>query len=166
MFWAARALQTAGRSPGRTTQRMFQTLESRTLMSAAPLVINGTSGNDTITVTRTNETPFVRYKVTTNGVVKNYSTLNVSQIVINASSGNDNVSVNGKILTPCVIRGESGNDILSGGGGADRIYGGAGTDLIHGGGGDDTIVTVGGGVSDLSYGDGGSDSFWIDSEFS
>src|SRR4051794_24156793 len=164
MFWAARALQTAGRTPGRTTQHMFQTLEGRTLMSAAPLIINGTSGNDTITVTRTNETPFVRYKVSTNGVVKNYSTLTVSQIVINAGAGNDNVTVDAHILTPCVIHGEAGDDNLTGGGGPDRIYGGGGTDLVHGGGGDDILVTVGGGITDFAYGDEGSDSFWIDSE--
>jgi hypothetical protein len=145
---------------------MFEILEQRTLMSAAPLTINGTSGNDTITVIRKSNTPMVQYKVTINGVSTNYTALNISQITINAGAGNDNVLVDGNIKTPCVIRGAAGNDILTGGGGPDRIYGGAGVDFIHGGEGDDTIVTVGGGIADISYGDDGSDSFWVDSEFS
>ena len=46
---------------------MFEQLENRTHMSASPLTVNGTSGNDTITVKLVGST----LKVTVNGVTTN-----------------------------------------------------------------------------------------------
>jgi Ca2+-binding RTX toxin-like protein len=53
--------------------------------------------------------------------------------------GDDEISVHALASGAAFIRGDDGDDTLTGGGGDDRIYGGRGVDTINGGGGDDII---------------------------
>src|SRR5690348_7379768 len=108
---------------------MFEQLENRTLMSASPLTVNGTSGNDTIAVKLVGTS----LKVTVNGQTTSHTTSSVSQLVINAKAGNDTVTLDSSVKTPAIIKGGDGNDALTGGSGNDMIYGGAGNDTCKGG---------------------------------
>ena len=102
------------------------------------LIINGTSGNDSISGSMTND-------------------------IVNAGDGNDMVFGNGGADS---IYGGLGNDTLIGGftsgpspqpgDGADMLDGGAGNDLLRGGDGDDTLL--GGADDDNLRGDAGNDT--------
>lgn len=122
----------------------FEPLEQRKLMSASynsftqALVVTGTAGNDTITVTQAANQFFTMTQVHENGVRTFNSPLLVRSITINAGNGADRVTI-GAGVQGCVINGQGGNDNLSGGDGADLIDGGTGDDYLFGGAGDDVL---------------------------
>ena len=66
-------------------------------------------------------------------------------------SGDDSYSGSGTVTG--TVRGEGGNDSLTGGAGMDRIDGGSGNDLIEGGGGND-LLDGGDGIDTVSGGEG------------
>jgi len=145
-------------------------LEPRRLMSVVPLTssviaygtgqqlrINGTIGNDTITVTQ-NETGLTvstatGWSQTFNGAYHN--------IRIAGGRGNDLIQVSENVSAPVMLFGDDGNDTLRGGSGNDSIYGGLGVDSLFGNAGRDSLVSLGGGADVLTGGEG-RDTFWLD----
>ncbi len=123
------------------------------------LVINGTSKNDNITVTKTDAGLVI-------GNTGGWSTTvagNFKAIAINGLAGNDKITVDASVTTNTIIHGNAGNDTLSGGSGNDQIYADAGNDVLFGNAGDDTFVTIGGGKDKMTGGTG-TDSFWMASK--
>jgi len=109
---------------------------------AVPMLVTGTSGNDTIQGTA--------------GI----------QNVLMAGGGNDVVTGKGKADT---LYGNGGNDILHGANGDDNLFGGLGRDELYGGSGDDILfgnnghdLLVGGNGDDTLIGGAGHDTFQFD----
>jgi Calpain family cysteine protease/RTX calcium-binding nonapeptide repeat (4 copies) len=151
----------------------IQPLESRLLMAVTPLSlaavatslgtelrINGTSGSDTISISRTSTGGLLVKNAT--GWSKTW-TGSATTIRIDGLGGNDKVTVSSNLYTPVALYGSAGNDTLIGGSGHDRLYGGPGTDVCSGGAGNDVIASIGDSLSDKSTGGAGLDSFWTDS---
>lgn len=111
------------------------------------LVVNGTSGNDTLSVLMNGGI----ITTTTNGVVWRYQNTLTNSVVVNAGDGNDtvNASTNQK---PTTLYGGAGNDTLTGGTGNDTLYGGDGDDVMNGKAGRDTFHG-GAGSDTVTYGD-------------
>ena len=161
----------------KNSQPMTETLEARLMMAAhtvkavAPvalsittasyqngteLVINGTAGNDQITVTKTDAGLVI-------GNTGGWTTTvagNFQAIAINGNNGNDLITVDASVTTNCIIHGNAGNDTIYGGSGNDQLFADAGTDILVGNAGDDTFVTIGGGKDKLTGG-AGNNSFWM-----
>jgi cysteine-rich secretory family protein/hemolysin type calcium-binding protein len=115
--------------------------------------IEGTSGNDSISITRSGDT----IRVQRNANLQTFSLATVGQFNINSGDGNDTIDFSGIDITTYVNAG-TGNDSVQGGGGYDTITGGAGKDTIFGGDGDDRIN--GNGTHDKLYGEGGNDRLY------
>jgi hypothetical protein len=121
------------------------------------LVIQGSSGSDSIQVSRTGSS----YKLVLNGETRYVPvSRGYTRFCIDAREGNDSIIASGLGL-PCVLWGGDGNDNLIGGDASDKLYGGPGDDTLSGQGGDDLLVGIGGGV-DILAGGLGLDSFWRD----
>jgi Ca2+-binding RTX toxin-like protein len=102
-----------------------------TLDSSGILRVGGTSGNDNILVTRTNNN---KVQVTLNNKVvsNNLSVSSVHEIHIWGRAGNDKIVVL-LLDVPTVLQGGAGNDEMYGGAGSSLIFGGAGNDILVGG---------------------------------
>jgi Ca2+-binding RTX toxin-like protein len=111
------------------------------------VVINGTSGDDVITLTDTNGV------VTVSGLASTVTIANfepTDRIVINGLGGDDVITASGfgtaMQLTENggdgddVLIGSPGNDTLSGGAGDDVLIGGGGQDVLDGGSGDNILI--------------------------
>jgi Ca2+-binding RTX toxin-like protein len=124
---------------------------------ADTIVINGTNGNDAITVTNNNGV------VTVSGLPQAVTISNFEandRIVINGLGGDDAITASGltgMLFTANggdgndVLVGSPGNDILTGGNGDDVLLGGAGQDVLDGGPGNNILIqsaTTGGGSAD------------------
>jgi len=100
------------------------------------LVVNGTSGDDTIVVQ-----PGVRGKVRVmiNGVSHgNYPM--PYRLIVHGGDGNDSIMTDPRIKLSAELHGDNGNDTLVGGGGKDFLFGDAGNDSLAGGAGDDVLI--------------------------
>jgi hypothetical protein len=108
---------------------MFEILESRRMLSAAPLTITGTNGPDTLVVQQTVNHGDGSVDLTVNATT--YT--NVTSLTIKALAGNDYVGVN-DITIPTTVLGGAGDDILnvfnSAAGPAKTLSGDEGQDLI------------------------------------
>jgi Ca2+-binding RTX toxin-like protein len=136
-------------------------LEQRALLTASinggALVVVGTSGPDTIVVTRSNG----RFFVQENGEETVLSTGNVFNVRIDGREGGDTIDVRDLGLVVRIdggpgadlIRGGNGRNDLRGGAGDDSIFGGPAADALTGGSGDD-FIRGRGGRDDLSGGNG------------
>ena len=105
---------------------------------ADTVVINGTNGNDVITLTETNGVLTVSGLPETVTITGFDPTLD--RIVINGLGGDDVINASG--LPANVLftaNGGDGNDLLLGGQGNDTLSGGAGDDILIGGGGQDIL---------------------------
>jgi Ca2+-binding RTX toxin-like protein len=102
-------------------------LECRRLL--APLVENGTSGNDSIDVSYFSGTTYLR--VTKNGSTTDYLASSYDGIQLNGLAGNDTLSVSVFISLPATLSGGDGSDTIIGGGGNDSLAGGAGHDTYR-----------------------------------
>jgi Ca2+-binding RTX toxin-like protein len=124
---------------------------------ADTILINGTNGNDAITVTNNNGV------VTVSGLPQAVTISNFEandRIVINGLGGDDAITASGltgMLFTANggdgndVLVGSPGNDILTGGNGDDVLLGGAGQDVLDGGPGNNILIqsaTTGGGSPD------------------
>jgi Ca2+-binding RTX toxin-like protein len=123
------------------------------------VIVNGTSGNDTIRVASSNHGALI-------GVTGLASTVNITgaegandQLVINAGDGADTVDASGLAagLIGLTINGGAGNDTLTGSQGDDLVIGGQGNDVAFLGAGNDTFVWNPGDGSDIVEGQGGYD---------
>ena len=125
--------------------------------AADTIVINGTNGNDAITVTNNNGV------VTISGLAEEVTISNFEandRIVINGLGGDDAITatgLTGMLFTANggdgndVLVGSPGNDILTGGNGDDVLIGGPGQDVLDGGPGNNILIqsaTTGGGSPD------------------
>jgi Ca2+-binding RTX toxin-like protein len=127
------------------------------------LVINGTIGDDVITV----QSDGANLTYTTNGATSSPVPLTaLAGIVVNGLAGNDLITVEPSMPASLgvsvlggpgddTIMGGPGNDTLAGGQGNDSISGGPGDDSIKGGQGDDTLA--GGKGNDTIFGSLGND---------
>ncbi len=116
------------------------------------LTVNGTSGNDNISLSAAGGT----LTVNQNGVSASFGLTNIDSIRVLANDGNDTVGV-GPGVPAVFISGGAGDDSLSGGDGDDSVYGDAGNDTLRGGAGVDLLdggsganVLVEHGPSDIS----------------
>ncbi len=141
---------------------ILEALESRQLLSAPALVggvltIDGTPGNDTITVRNAKTTNVLR--VDLNKKAFFFTKSDVNGISIHGKAGNDYIAImqtDGGLNIPATIFGDQGNDTITGGAGNDQLLGGEGNDVIFGGGGADLIN--GGAGNDKIVGGQGQDT--------
>jgi Ca2+-binding RTX toxin-like protein len=139
--------------------QMLEILESRRMLSASPsashghdhphgppaaiahganLVIQGTKGNDVISVAIADATHLA---VTVNGTTTNIPSTKLKHIIVNGRQGNDIITVDAAVTINAVLIGGPGNDTLVGGGGNDVLIAGPGTNTLTGGPGADKFVT-------------------------
>jgi Ca2+-binding RTX toxin-like protein len=135
----------------RSSAPIINSLEPRRLFAAAPLVINGTAGNDVIELAQT----ATAYVVTVNGVANQHPIANVSKIDIKCGDGDDIVVASATMQLGFYADGGNGNDRMIGGQGPDTILGAAGKDQIYGGLGNDRLNGAGG--NDKVLGEAGAD---------
>src|ERR1700733_124505 len=142
---------------------MIEDLEQRRLLSGSAAIdgngilqIDGTSGDDQITLTVDNIAQQLDVDINMTITQFDLSAPLFTAINITADDGNDVVSLDSAINFSTSIDGGVGNDTLSGGGGNDSITGDDGDDIIHGEAGNDTID--GGAGSDRTFGDDNKDT--------
>ncbi|MEZ6132975.1 MAG: peroxidase family protein [Planctomycetaceae bacterium] len=130
--------------------------------AADTLVVEGTSGDDTMTVTGQavdmqmldvvfSDVETLILEGHNGNDLLDASASAAPNNILDGGSGNDTlVGSNGSDRMfggdgDDVLRGRGGNDMLSGGSGADRVYGQQGVDQVHGGDGDDIVMQDGDG---------------------
>jgi Ca2+-binding RTX toxin-like protein len=132
---------------------MFESLETRTLMSASlnngVLTITETNGADTVVV---GKNPQGKFFVTENGIPSLFLWNAVNKVVVNLLAGADNFSAQPVVDKPLEIHGGDGNDTEKGGSGNDMLFGDNGDDLLDGRGGNDD-THGGAGVDTADYSD-------------
>src|SRR5262249_1028050 len=104
--------------------------------AADTIVINATSGNDTITVTNNNGV------VTVSGLAETVTISNFEandRLVINGLGGDDVIDASGLSGMQLTANGGDGNDDLIGSFGNDTLTGGPGDELLIGNGGQDVL---------------------------
>jgi hypothetical protein len=175
-----------------TNVSLFESLETRTLMSKSPLsiaikdtsagpslVINGSTASDKVIVNRYGNTGVsVNDGKNTFTFKKGFNT-----IIVNGGNGNDLIRVASNVKMNAIVNGGNGHDTIQGGAGKDqlvgangndRIYGNAGNDILTGTAGNDSIFggagkdqLIGGAGDDslVAVGGGGNDSLCGDSGF-
>ena len=130
----------------RAQQPDYQTLESRNVLSANPIVsldggtltIEGSSGDDTVYVRIAHGEVLATYQTNGNGFQTEYfPESEVDDFRFNGNDGNDHI-VNRTTLS-LVAYGNRGNDRLIGGRGNDELHGGPGDDVLNGFLGDDSL---------------------------
>jgi Ca2+-binding RTX toxin-like protein len=102
------------------------------------VVINGTNGNDVITIVNNNGVITVSGLATT-VTISNAEAAN-DRIVINGLGGDDVIEASGLTGMQLTADGGDGADILIGSPGDDTLIGGAGDDVLIGGGGQDVLI--------------------------
>ena len=113
------------------------------------LIIAGTNGADTITVTQPSS---MSVTVATSQWTRSYSGVFTS-VTVYGFGGNDTVRIAYSF---------GGNANVFGGDGADAVYDdGKGGGTIYGDAGNDTLIAIGGGAKQI-YGGAGTDTFWVD----
>ena len=120
------------------------------------LTINGTSGNDKITLSNTTHNGFAAVEVQGLGTAQFYYAAEVERINLFAGAGNDLVTDSTNIKS--YLFGDVGNDTLQGGSADDTLSGAAGKNQLFGGDGDDRLNGSGG--RDLLEGQGGDDNLF------
>ena len=123
------------------------------------IYIRGTTGNDTISVEKTN----LGFVVRMNNKVSPDLNAN-SRILIYGGEGKDKITLPTSIPLPAIVDGGpgndslwggNGNDLLLGGNGDDEIYARGGLDTVYGGQGNDTII--GDAKTHVMFGEDGND---------
>ena len=150
----------------------IESLEARQLLSAAfmeaggRLVVRGTAGNDTITVSR-NPSNSALIRVVMDGRTFDFATKLVKQVRVEAGAGNDLVKSDtskGAVSAAMFFMGEAGHDTLLSATGDDALIGGADSDVliakagnnyVNGGDGNDKIFAGAG--NDTLVGEAGTD---------
>lgn len=105
-----------------------------TLTTRGTLIVNGSSGKDTINIGVAGS----RVEVNLNGVVKRFARSAVRRLQVFGYEGDD-VITTAAVAAPAVVEGGAGNDRISTGSAADQLLGGAGNDRLSGGGGADSL---------------------------
>jgi Ca2+-binding RTX toxin-like protein len=143
-------------------QPLIESLEGRQMLSVSVLkgvlTINGTSGDDVISVSQDPVTKAM-LRVSVNGLLNGVDSVGLKRINISSLEGNDLVLIDesqGAISLPVNAAGGSGNDTITGGSGADVLQGGRGDDVLRGAAGTDLLE--GGVGNDVLFGGDGRDS--------
>jgi hypothetical protein len=126
------------------------------------LIINGTSGNDYLSVTQSNGRLSVYgSQIQVGGkLVSSIDAATITKVYMNGYDGNDTI-IASTVTKPVAMTGGAGADSLYGGAGNDVLDGGAGNDLIYGGAGNDRLVSgVSSAERDTLMGGTGFDSYW------
>jgi Ca2+-binding RTX toxin-like protein len=134
----------------RNAAPVLDPLEARRLFAAAPVVVNGTAGNDRIELTQT----ATHYLVTVNGTTNAHLFADVSNIDVKCGDGDD-ILIATSLLLGFYADGGNGNDAMIGGQGADTFLGAAGKDVLYGGPNNDRLNGAGG--NDKVIGEAGAD---------
>lgn len=130
----------------RSNQPNYQTLESRNVLSANPIIsldggtltIDGSSGDDTVYVKIAGGEVQASYRTDGSDFRTEYfPQAEVTDFRFNGGDGDDHI-VNRTTLT-LVAYGNNGNDRLIGGRGNDELHGGPGNDVLNGFIGDDSL---------------------------
>lgn len=149
---------------------LVEPLENRDLLAAGiqayvannNLIVEGTAGNDYLSVTQSAGKLSVYGTQITVGNAKSASidASTVSKVVINGHAGNDTLIAS--TLTKNVsINGGDGNDSLYSGVGNDLLDGGAGNDLVYAGAGNDRLASgIASGERDTLLGGVGFNQFY------
>ncbi|MGH7175970.1 MAG: hypothetical protein ACREJC_01195, partial [Tepidisphaeraceae bacterium] len=130
---------------------MLDKLEPRRLLSASfdsntgVLTIDGSTGNDVITLTQSAGN--ITVTIQPENFSQQFSTTGMNGIQINCDTGDDSVNMPDAIVVNATIQGSDGADSLRAGGGDDSIVAGDGDDTLDGGAGADEF-----------YGDTGNDT--------
>jgi hypothetical protein len=125
-------------------------------LTSGNLIVNGTTGSDTISVDPVSGGP-TTFQVTGDGIV--VGTFSVSaitgQIKVYGNGGNDSLSINPSVTLPALLTGGTGNDTLTAGGGNDTLVGGGGNDqfIVSNATGTDTLNATGGKGTLIASGD-------------
>ncbi len=162
----------SGAKNAKTQLAMMEQLESRQMLtvdiSNGNLIIQGTNGDDVITLTVDSDDPNTLV-ITENDSSTNFEdvstffnirqlSLDVHIIEVFGLDGNDDLEVNeegGPIRISTTFDGGAGDDTIVGSAGNDWIIGGDGNDVLSGGGGSDFIT--GGNDDDQIFGNAGRD---------
>jgi len=131
-------------------------------LKGGALVINGTPGNDAISVSLNSVDP-AKVDVSVDGVAQSFDLAAVKRIRAGGRAGNDLIAVANALLVPAVLKGGAGDDDLAGGGADDRLLGGKGDDLLAGGGGNDDVAG-GAGADVYDSADGASERDGFDEQ--
>lgn len=126
------------------------------------LSIQGTSGNDTFTLSVASGI----LSIVRNGETATFTASTIGSISLSAGDGSDTVTVGAGVIA-CTLMGGNGNDTIYGSGGSDKIYGNDGDDYLQGYNGNDRIyggngndAIYGGSHNDILYGEAGNDSLY------
>jgi Ca2+-binding RTX toxin-like protein len=117
------------------------TVADPALSGKQALVIQGTSGNDTVAVVP-GKTAGI-YLVTLNGGTVQTFTGVTGRILAFGLDGNDSILLKSTVKAPALLVAGSGNTTLTGGAGKDTLVAGAGDDSLDGGRGVNTLVASG-----------------------
>jgi len=103
-------------------------------LPAVALYVFGSTGNDTIEIK--NKSAHERVAVSVNGVAipsaVDTTLQTVTHVIVYAGDGDDTVNLNASMLSPAIVFGEDGNDVLDAGGGPCVLVGGSGNDRLIG----------------------------------
>ncbi len=122
-----------------------------TLSSRGTLVVNGTSGHDSITLRVVGG----KVQASVNGVTKRFNLADVKRLQVTGYEGDDAITASVRSRAATIDAG-AGNDVVSTGDGNDVLLGGGGRDRLSGGGGNDTLA--GGAGRDVLDGGAGTDT--------
>ena len=116
------------------------------------LVVQGTEGNDVITVSQHGSN--LRVQISGAGVAyDHYFAQPISRIEVYGQGGNDQITVAPNVTAPAFVFAGAGNDVLRAGGGASVLVGGRGNNVLFGGAGP-SILIAGTGHAQLQGGTG------------
>jgi Ca2+-binding RTX toxin-like protein len=124
------------------------------ISSTGTLLITGTSGDDSISLSLTGS----QIQVALNNSVLSFAKSQVKRIYLDASGGHDFVVGDNAITLRTTMLGSDGDDSLTGDGGGNYLLGGNGNDRLQGLGGNDTLD--GGTGADFMFGATGHN--WVD----
>jgi Ca2+-binding RTX toxin-like protein len=132
-------------------------LDMQVLSDKGTMVLAGTSGDDTIRLTRTTVNKHPHMTVNAGFRTIDYGLGAVTSIEVFGLDGDDTIIGSGA-LPPLLIDGYNGNDYLVGADGNDTLIGGANKDTIFGGAGNDRLNGNGG--NDKLFGEAGADRLY------
>jgi Ca2+-binding RTX toxin-like protein len=162
-YWLLARDRTSGGGGNYSIKYSLSIDNSAPALNNGLLTINGTSGNDVITLNETTHNNIAAVDVNIDGTDTFYDRAEIERIDIMCGAGNDKVTNNTSVNS--YIFGDIGNDTLQGGSGNDTLTGGAGKNVMFGGAGDDRINGSGGrdqefgqAGNDRLYGNGGNDT--------
>ena len=147
----------------------YRRMMDTTLTASGILRIEGTSGNDSVSVSWVGKTAstsgHAEIQVVENGTTTDFSSTQVRRISFAGLAGNDLITL-GHVAVPSYLNGGDGDDSLSASQGdvSDTLIGGDGDDYLFGGAGNDTLD--GGNGGDVMMGGAGDDFIQVKSEVS